>query len=97
MELREPEPEVLRGSGRPAVQEHVGAAREIEEPIPVGRLGEVQDDAALPPAVHRRGRRILVPQGSPVRWFHPHDIGPVVGEEPGGPLAGGQIRAIEDP
>ena len=80
--------EPLRDPGPPALDEHVGAACERDESVALRRVLEVEDDAALTPVVDRNRGGLLPAERVATRRFHPHHVGAVVGEEPGGLRAG---------
>ncbi len=93
----ESRPRRLGDAGSPALDEHVGALGEAKHVVALGRVLEVEHEAALAAAEHRHGRRVVASGGIATWRLHPHDVGAVVGEEPGGLRAGRTPGAIDDP
>ena len=56
---------------------------------------EIDDDAALAAVEDRNRFRRAPPQRISAGWFHPHDVGAVVGEHPGGAWSGRPAGAVD--
>ena len=97
MQRVEVETETLGDAGPPALDEHVGAPGERDERLVLRRVLQVEHDAALAPVVDRRRGGLLAAEGIAARRLHPHDVGAVVGQQPGGLRAGAAPGAIDDP
>ena len=91
------EPEPIRDAGAPALDEHLGPVGERQQLLACRPVVEIELDAALAAVEDRHGFRRAPPQRIAAGWFHPHDVGAVVGEQPGGAWSGGPAGAVDHP
>ena len=82
-------------AGREALDEHVGGRRELEEPVAIGGVVEVEHDAALPAV--RDDRSDVRPLGITAGWLDLHDIGAVIAERHGRERSREPSGQVDDP
>ena len=82
-------------AGREALDEHVGGRRELEDPVPIRGVVEVEHDAALPAVGDDRPD--VRPLGIAARWLDLHDIGAVIAERHGRERSREPSGQVDDP
>ncbi len=96
VQRRVAETEIVGSTRLPALHEHVGVVRSLEELLALRRISGVEHQGALPAGEHRRCRRRARSTPVATRRFHPGHVRAVVGEDPGRARTSGTHRTIED-
>src|SRR5207244_1320179 len=97
VELVIAQPEPVRPPGSPALDEDLGAIDQREQLFVQRPVVEIELDAALAAIEDRDGFWRAPPQRISAGWFHPHDVGAIVGEHPGGAWSGRPAGAVDHP
>ncbi len=91
------EAEPIRDPGSPALDEDLGAIEDCQELLARRGIVEIDLDAPLAAVEDRNRFRCASSLWITAGWFHPHDIGAIVGEHPRRARPGRPTGAVDHP